>query len=200
MKRGSIKTKIKDVVDYWSARVDECGLSVDWSEADSRCWRCGCQKNLERCHIVPDSLGGEDSPSNLVLLCKRCHAENPNVADAEIMWDWIRAYGVPNYETFWTIRGMQEYRFIYKKSPMEELVLLGITDPSQIWDEYLNVMDEVQLQASNHFGQPYLNSATLAGLFRMALKRLAIKRGKNLISVKEMQSVPRTPWWVIDKV
>ena len=45
--------------------------------------------------IVPDSLGGEDTPSNFVILCKRCHLDNPNVADPEVMWDWLRAYSVP---------------------------------------------------------------------------------------------------------
>ena len=100
-KRTSIKTTISQAVDYWSKRIDECGLSVDWSEAYTHCWRCGCEKNLERCHIIPDSLGGEDAPHNIVLLCKRCHVDGPNVTDPEIMWDWIRAYGVPLYETFW---------------------------------------------------------------------------------------------------
>ena len=26
------------------------------------------------------------------MLCKRCHADGPNVTDPEIMWDWIKAY------------------------------------------------------------------------------------------------------------
>ena len=65
MKRTNIETKIKDIVSYWAVRINECGLSVDWAEADSHCWRCGCEKNLERCHIT--SRGGEDQPGNLVL-------------------------------------------------------------------------------------------------------------------------------------
>jgi len=69
-KREAIKTSIEEIVDYWKRHEDECGLSVDWAEAHERCWRCGCEKNLERCHIIPDSLGGKDEPSNLVLLCK----------------------------------------------------------------------------------------------------------------------------------
>ena len=88
---------------YWARHTDESGLSVDFAEAHERCWRCGCRRRLERCHIVPDSLGGEDIPSNFVILCKRCHLDNPNVADPEIMWDWLRAYSVPLYDTFWDI-------------------------------------------------------------------------------------------------
>ncbi len=86
-KRKAIKTTKKQIVDYWMEHADESGLSVDFSEAEQRCWRCGCERGLERCHIVPASRGGEDTPSNFVLLCKRCHLDNPNVADPEIMWD-----------------------------------------------------------------------------------------------------------------
>ena len=101
MARKRIRTTIPEIVDYWARHTDECGLSVDFAEAHERCWRCGCRRRLERCHIVPDSLGGEDTPSNFVILCKRCHLDNPNVADPEVMWDWMRAYSVPFYDTFW---------------------------------------------------------------------------------------------------
>ena len=46
-KRISIKTKKRDIVDYWSKIKDECLLSVDWSEAETRCWRCGYQKDYK---------------------------------------------------------------------------------------------------------------------------------------------------------
>lgn len=84
--RKKIKTTKKQIVAYWADHVSEAGLSIDFSEAQERCWRCGCQRSLERCHIVPDSLGGADTASNLVLLCKRCHLDNPNTAGPEIMW------------------------------------------------------------------------------------------------------------------
>ena len=45
------------------------------------------------------------------------------------------AYGIPFYGTFWNIRGMCEYKFIYKKSPMEELISLGITELNQVRSE-----------------------------------------------------------------
>ena len=121
MKRKPIKTKIPEIVNYWFSRIDESDFSVDAAEAHERCWRCGCKRNLERCHIVPDSLGGKDEPANLVLLCARCHAENPNVTDPEIMWDWLKAYKVPFYDTLWSILGLKEYRFIYKRSFFEDL-------------------------------------------------------------------------------
>ena len=176
-KRTSIKTTISQAVDYWSKRIDECGRSVDWSEAHTHCWRCGCEKNLERCHIIPDSLGGEDAPHNIVLLCKRCHVDGPNVTDPEIMWDWIRAYGVPLYETFWSIMGMKEYEFIYKKSFVRELAnIISSADlefDDIVQNEINEITGEVMKNAGIHFGHPYLNVATMAGVYRMVLKRLA---------------------------
>ena len=43
------------------------------------------------------------------------------MTDPEIMWDWVKAYGVPLYGTFWFIRGMKEYQFIYHKTIRQEL-------------------------------------------------------------------------------
>lgn len=97
MGNQSLKTSREAIVDYWFSIIDECGLSVDASEAHERCWRCGYKQPLERCHIIPDSLDGQDKPNNLVLLCKRCHLENPNIADKEIMWDWCIRYNILRY-------------------------------------------------------------------------------------------------------
>ncbi|WP_028829879.1 HNH endonuclease [Proteocatella sphenisci] len=166
----SIKTKVCEISEYWFSRVDECGLSVDALEANERCWRCGYKNTLEKCHIIPDSLGGKDEPSNLVLLCHRCHLENPNVTDPEIMWDWIRAYGTSFYDTFWFLKGMQEYEFIYGKSFEEELSRLNIDDEIQFKDLF---EDELKKTAF-HFGHPYLNSATVAGVMRIVIKKYII--------------------------
>lgn len=61
-KRGNIKTSRKQIIEYWETCQDECELSVDWAEAEERCWRCGCETNrkLDRCHIIPHALGGKD--------------------------------------------------------------------------------------------------------------------------------------------
>ena len=199
-KRSNIKTTVEQAVDYWSRRIDECGLSVDWSEANTRCWRCGCEKNLELCHIIPDALGGEDSPHNIVLLCKRCHVDGPNVTDPEIMWDWIRAYGVPLYDTFWSIMGMKEYQFIYKKSFTQELVDI-ISSANLTFDESIqNRINEVTANVMNnagiHFGHPYFNTATMAGIYRMILKKVAEEYSVEFPIKTEDGDVPVSPWWM----
>lgn len=107
----------REIVDYWTSRESECGLGVDWAEADERCWRCGYKSVLHGCHIVPDSLGGPNAPSNLVLLCGRCHREGPNVADARFMWIWMGSTCVPLHDTYWTERGLQEFEKCLGESP-----------------------------------------------------------------------------------
>lgn len=198
--RKAIKTSFEEIVVYWKRHEDECGLSVDWAEAHERCWRCGCEKNLERCHIIPDSLGGKDEPSNLVLLCKRCHADGPNVGDPEIMWDWIRAYGVPFYDTFWTILGRKEYEFVYGHSMDDDLNKIIESAIHTVEKEELETMvktklSEVMSRTSTHFGQPYLNTATVAGVYRMLLKDIAKELGVEFL-IKDENEARKKPWWL----
>jgi hypothetical protein len=163
----SKQVKKQEIVDYWFSRIDECGLSVDASEAHERCWRCGYKTSLQRCHIIPDSLGGRYEPSNLVLLCHRCHLENPNVTDPEIMWDWIRAYGTTFYDTFWKIQAIKEYETIYGKSFEMELKKRNIDNLERFKNFFLEEIGKT----TYHYGHPYLNNATIAGVIRIVLKK-----------------------------
>lgn len=164
-KRETIKTTIDEIVSYWETKVYEGDLSIDFSEAHERCWRCGYQKKLERCHIIPHSLTGKDTPSNFVLLCKRCHIDNPNVSDPEIMWDWLKSYKCTFYDTFWTLQGMTEYKKIYGISFDQELENRNIVE-----NDSLILLQKQFEQASIHFGHPDFNVATIAGILRMFLK------------------------------
>jgi Zn finger protein HypA/HybF involved in hydrogenase expression len=95
------KTTIKQITDYWieNNNINEEFLNFDWSEAHTHCWNCGDNKHrsskkkseLERCHIIPHSLGGSDLPENYVLLCKECHKEAPNINNSDDMWNWIKS-------------------------------------------------------------------------------------------------------------
>lgn len=180
-KRKPIKTTKKEIVDYWTSKQEETGLSVDWAEADERCWRCGYKKPLERCHIIPDSLGGKDEPSNLVLLCKRCHIEAPNVEDKNFMWDWIRAYGTSIYDTFWKIRAQKEYEFIYGKSYIQELEdrdILSNSDFRRYWNTDIG-------KTSIHYGNPWYNTSTDTGVLKMRLDAYDKKYGNLKPKSKE---------------
>lgn len=146
---------IHEIVAYWSHHMDECGLNVDLAEASERCWRCGYKSKLERCHIVPSSLHGPDTASNLVLLCSRCHREAPNSINPEYMWIWIRNNGTPFYDTYWTIRGTQEFENMFKRKPFA-----GISVPEN--EELREMLRQEMQKAIVHFGEGRVNPSTIA--------------------------------------
>lgn len=160
-KQSPIKTSISEIVSYWEERIDESDLSIDFSEAHERCWRCGYKSTLQRCHIIPDSLEGEHSPCNLVLLCRRCHIEAPNINNKEFFWDWLKAQKSPLYDTYWSIRGIKEYELIYKVNLQEVFKRLNV-------DEYdfKNFLSQQQKFVAIHFGEGRLNPSTIAGIIR----------------------------------
>ena len=162
-----IKTTIKEIVAYWSTRQDENGLAVDWAEANELCWRCGYKTSLHRCHIVPDSLDGPDDASNLVLLCGRCHREAPNVTDPDFMWLWLRAHAVPLYDTYWTLRGMEEFEKIFKRKPFSD-----ITDDKCSEEKKRAMFSVLFRKVSVHYGEGRLNPATLAWMLAQIEKQI----------------------------
>ena len=50
----------------------------------------GVSGKLERCHIIPNALGGEDKPSNLFLLCHECHLLSPDTSNPKSFLRWIK--------------------------------------------------------------------------------------------------------------
>lgn len=121
--------------------------------------------------------GGE--PSNLVLLCKKCHLENPNVSDPEIMWDWLKAYRTSLYNTFGIIQGFKEYKKIYGVSFSEQVMKLGISKVEELEPLIASKMEG----CTRHFGESHLNKATFAGILRMIYKEI-VKDRQNLRNAK----------------
>jgi hypothetical protein len=163
--RKPIKTTAQEIVEYWGSRIDESELSIDFAEAGERCWRCAYKSKLHKCHVIPDSLGGEDTPSNLVLLCRRCHIEAPNIMDKDFFWEWLKAQKASFYDTYWTIRGMKEYAEIYKEKIEESMFRLNAR-PEEL-QQFLKVQKDF---VTIHFGEGRLNPSTLAGIMRSFIK------------------------------
>lgn len=171
--RKPIETSQQDIVDYWVIHEDECGLAVDWAEAHERCWRCGYKSRLERCHIVPHSLGGSEDPANLVLLCRRCHREAPNVADPRFMWIWLRATCVSFYDTYWSIRGYFEFEQMFGRLPFTGL---GLNEAQLQLAETL-LREEMQ-NTTIHFGEGRMNPSTIACVLAKVEEKLTGKLPK----------------------
>lgn len=105
---------------HWKNHFQEMGVFIDWGEPS--CWACGFHYGtkydikspdpswneildgweripLQRCHIVPRSLGGTNELSNLFLMCRECHDTAPNTALSEIFFEWVRAQSTHGRET-----------------------------------------------------------------------------------------------------
>ena len=107
-----------EIYDYWAsdegqARVKRLERNHDiklgeqleadglGAKAAAHCWACGVSvkgsythhggrgNGLERCHVIPRAMGGDDRPSNFVLMCKGCHADNPDSRNADTFWAWF---------------------------------------------------------------------------------------------------------------
>ena len=107
IKKNKAPSWIQDCVDFWKDRVDECDLGVDFSGATTNCWRCGYLRKLQKCHIVPKSLGGKDEPENIIPLCYQCHDEMPDVHDKEEVFKWIKSNHGTIYDTFWSLESLK---------------------------------------------------------------------------------------------
>ena len=100
------------IFDYWKERLPALGFFIDWGELG--CWACGFHYGakydikradadwteifqcwdripLQRCHIIPRSLGGTNDVANCFLMCRECHDQAPNTIVPEIFFEWARA-------------------------------------------------------------------------------------------------------------
>ena len=77
---------------FWDARYD--AKKIPAPDASIRKWQavadCWERAPVQRCHIVPRSLGGSDEVSNLVLMCKVCHDLSPDVTDPAMFFAWTK--------------------------------------------------------------------------------------------------------------
>ncbi len=102
------KKWIRDCKDYWETRISEMDLGCDFIDALEMCWRCGCKRKLQKCHIIPKALGGSDTSDNLIPLCADCHDEAPDCLDDSEVWDWIRSDHATTYATFWLKKALEK--------------------------------------------------------------------------------------------
>ncbi len=101
-----------EIFEHWKGRLRGLGCRINWGEPG--CWACGFRYGtrydikwsgagwdkvlrcwnkipLQRCHIVPPTLGGTNDVSNLFLMCRECHDLAPNTSFPEIFFEWARA-------------------------------------------------------------------------------------------------------------
>jgi hypothetical protein len=88
---------------------------------------------LQRCHIVPRSLGGSDEPDNLFLMCRECHDRTPNTISRDAFFKWVDGQNCFK-------RGMTQVR--------EEMDAFGVSD-----EEALELGDLVHSEEFKNWAQ-----------------------------------------------
>lgn len=97
---------------------DNTSVPVVYDYGEPSCWACGeryieevlknkdydemalhnpkalydtpqAKRNYNRCHIIPRQAGGSDEPSNLFLLCRKCHEESPDTLNQKNFFKWV---------------------------------------------------------------------------------------------------------------
>lgn len=180
------------ILEYWVEHTCESYLATDFDEAIKRCWRCSYKTSeLHRCHIIPESLNGKPEPQNLVLLCKRCHEQAPNVKDKEFMFSWIHATKIPHYDFEFKTKNDNIFELIYKRSFLVELIkLCELKDISEIFKQE-NIKNKIKSiifsKTGNHYGQGLRsNQSTRAWVLneveKIFIKELKIKVPKDFIT------------------
>lgn len=148
-----------DLVTHWQPVIPQHWIAGPWEEAHRHCWRCWVDGPLQRCHIVPASRGGADEPRNLILLCTRCHREQPNVRTPQATWTWLRSTlhsGAMRFAEEW----LAAYEFSYGEEPLTQTV----ADPERFGAR----LSAELVDAVAHWGDGRLNPATIAACVRKA--------------------------------
>jgi hypothetical protein len=151
-----IKTTVKQIVEYYSSNANELDMNIDTSDLSTHCWRCGEIRRLHRCHIVPSSAGGEDTPSNYILLCNACHEAAPNINNPDRMLEWLHATQSDTYDSFWGLETSKAYEQIYKKNLQNE-ILKRYKKDELLFEE---LMDKKIAECKTHIGHGRLNLST----------------------------------------
>jgi hypothetical protein len=151
MKRTANKTTKKEILEYHYENTDECGMGADASEWNTHCWRCGHERNTQKCHVIPYALGGEDIASNYVLLCEDCHSEAPNVNDKEFMMKWIKRTSISSYNCYWDIRDIISNRMLEVSKHFGATRENILTTSTQQWLEEKMVEDMKKRFGSDNY-------------------------------------------------
>ena len=158
------------IVDHWKDRLPKMGVCIDWRRPG--CWACGfhygarygikrpdadwdeilrCWNNipLQRCHIVPRSLGGTNDVANLFLMCRECHDLAPNTSIPEIFFEWAHAQDWDERESARILAALESY---------------GVRSPDYRDFNEVIMSDEFRLWMSSKFGlhRPQSNYAPIS--------------------------------------
>lgn len=142
-----VRDSQRKIVDYWygkyilpDGRITEKhgsgAIPILIDKGELNCWACDMPEEnceLQRCHILAESLGGEGYADNLFLMCERCHEESPDTTNRDAFFRWVykkrKTYssGSPNAESLLNAineelaaRGMMTFQELLQTLPIQK--------------------------------------------------------------------------------
>ena len=176
-----IKTTVKEIIKYHQINASELEMNVDICDLATRCWRCGEIRRLQRCHIVPASAGGEDTPSNYILLCNSCHEAAPNIKNSNRMHEWLRSSRSDTYDSFWGNEICIAYEQVYKKDLKKEIIRC-YSKNSTLFNKIIPIK---LTECKMHIGHGRLNISTWVAFWKNLFEEFD-KQQTNQIDFKEI--------------
>ena len=162
------------------AYPDAEAVICDWGEPS--CWACGepakewreakytkwieeqdyksiwnsktVKHNLQRCHIVPGQLGGEDKPENLFLLCPSCHCSSPDTTNPDTFIRWVyrarkdHCCGMPSSERIFANINQE----LDDRGLPDIVTILRVADFSDKKEEVEKIVNEIGKNISANIG------------------------------------------------
>lgn len=151
------------IIDWGEPTCFACGRAADSSiyskydfEDPEDFWTTKEVKSaLERCHIVADSLGGLQQPSNIFLMCSSCHRESPDTVYPQQFFKWVYRRRQYKYSGGWVGEAIRELQSDY-----------GIEYPKFTEEDYTKWYEK----ATSH-GGTIVESTKKAALIGLALEK-----------------------------
>ncbi len=186
MTRGSMPSRQK-IANYWTntdegqERIRQIKQEYNINVTNlysiehdlAHCWACnktfrGGSKGyntpnlgLQRCHIIPHSLGGSDHPSNLLLMCESCHTVSPDTSNERYFWKWFER--VPDHRS------------------LEIASLRDDLDVSDANIEALSMLDHDQMLAYLDKAAEDIGVTTHGGVWAQGTRFVLIQRALDLM-------------------
>ena len=174
-----------DIFLYWKDHLGQIGIFIDWGEPG--CWACdfhydtkydikhenatideliACWNRipLQRCHIVPKSLGGSDDVSNLFLMCRECHDLAPNTLYPDIFYHWVRHQDWASRELVRFNNALETFASLEESELLAKVIA---SDEFRIWIR--GKLGRHWPQSNYAFRSARLTHATLIGLAKYYL-------------------------------
>ena len=176
-------TKTGEIVSVGDEYADPPVFVVE-SDFEPSCWGCGlpviteleenqtkglCKDDLpkiwgdknvsstlNRCHIIPRSLGGEDSPSNLFLMCETCHQESPDTTNPCNFMRWVYNRRKTYSQGYLSVRSVYNLLDAEIKgrgidaSPTDILRMIFEKDPNFEWETFRKYIEENEYICKNN--------------------------------------------------